>query len=61
MRCEICGSKKDVRIFQSVMGHVSYKECRKCFELGVRLGCAMQDLKLDKEALEAEWNRGKDK
>ena len=55
MKCEICGSKKDVRIFTSEMGGRAYKECRKCFDK-IRL---MFGETYTNEEIEEEWSRGK--
>ena len=61
MKCDLCGSKKNVRVFQSSFGKPPYKECRKCFELIMRQACNFHGLKLDNEAIEVEWNKGKGK
>ena len=57
MKCEICGSKKDVRLFTSAMGGKPYTECRKCFD---RIRMMFGDTYTDAE-VEEEWNRGKTK
>lgn len=54
MRCEICGSRKDVRKFFGYVYGRSYTECRKCFLL-VMSKCGAKD----KGEIEEEWNRGK--
>ena len=61
MKCDLCGSKKNVRVFQSSFGKPPYKECRKCFELIMRQACNFHGLKLDNEVIEVEWNKGKEK
>lgn len=61
MRCDLCGSKKNVRSFPSVLGRSDYKECRECFEKAFVYGCKMGNVSYTKEDIEKEWNRGKDK
>lgn len=56
MKCDLCGSEKNVRQFAGIRG--KYTECRKCFEKAMKLGVSMLGGKLTKEILESEWNRG---
>lgn len=59
MRCELCGSKKDVRWFS---GKLIYKngftECRECFDK-VSMGRYAEAMNLTKAEIEEEWERGK--
>lgn len=54
MKCEICGSKKDVRLFTSVFGRPPYTECRKCFLKIAKLYGKLYS----KDEIEKEWQRG---
>ena len=56
MKCDICGRKKDVRRFTSLLkNRLPYYECRRCFKKAMKA----MGLK-NKELLESEWNRGKE-
>lgn len=52
MKCDLCGSKKDVRKFYGVIKQKYYKECRECFEK------VMAKTLYPKEVWEREWVRG---
>jgi len=59
MTCDLCGSKKNVREFYGFIKGKTYKECRRCFELSMKLGNPYT--KLTQEDIESEWNSGKSK
>lgn len=59
MKCDLCGSKKNVRQFTGMKGN-KYTECRECFEKAMKLGVSMLGEKLTKEILENEWNKGQE-
>lgn len=58
MRCDICGSKKNVRIFYAPTRQRFYKECRTCFLKAMRLGALTCRHTITKQQLEQEWQRG---
>lgn len=58
MRCDLCGSKKNVRIFYAPIRQCFYKECRTCFVKAMRLGALMSRHTITKHQLEQEWQRG---
>lgn len=58
MRCDLCGSKKNVRAFYGYLKKTYYKECRECFEKAFIYGCKMGNVPYTKEDIEKEWNRG---
>jgi hypothetical protein len=54
MRCDICGSRKDVRKWWGMLKGRYYTECRQCFLKAVKL----YNPNSTQEAIEAEWARG---
>lgn len=58
MKCELCGSKKNVRKFYGFMHNKFYTECRKCFEKAMDYAAKMQGTTYTKEEIETEWNSG---
>lgn len=58
MRCDICGSKKNVRMFYAPMRMTFYTECRKCFEKAFILGSKMSGIAFTAENMEKEWESG---
>ena len=53
MKCEICGSKKDVKAFYGYIANRYYTECRQCFDLA----CKTMTEKQKKEV----WKTGKNR
>lgn len=54
MKCEICGSRKDVRKWYGMLNGRYYTECRQCFLKAVTL----YNPDTTQEEIEAEWARG---
>ena len=52
MKCDICGSKKDVRKFYGFIHRKYYKECKQCF-LQI-----MAKRNASKAEIDAEWDLG---
>lgn len=67
MKCELCSSKKNVRLFGGILFKSSYTECRKCFEkaMGMQKRLIMKCENISEqqfdEYMEQEWNRGKER
>lgn len=59
MKCDLCGSKKNVRQFGGVLFGKAYRECRSCFEASMNLFASSARLELTQDDLEYEWNLGK--
>lgn len=59
MKCDLCGSRKNVREFWAPMRRTFYKECRKCFELGFKMLSQCEWAQLTEEDMEREWASGK--
>lgn len=56
MKCDVCGSKKDVRYFKGLLIYKDgYTECRRCFD---KIANSKFARGVPKNEIEDEWNRG---
>ena len=59
MKCDICGSEKNVRQFGGIVFGKAYRECRQCFEASMRIFASHCAMELTQEDMEYEWNQGR--